>query len=275
MRKFTELEIANAYLEFASDKEWVSGNAHEMIAYDFLLQNQYLDEFFAHRDIHYMHLYYCLKRLSDFEDKKKRHKAIQSYCQEQEIFFTKYDTLDYIFDIASLPSFKSNEQILASAPKREFYKQEQDCVEHPEIIIEKLNRQLLSAKKNHIPFGLMEYYSYYHMDILELKHYLDQLESFMPEYERVSRFIEPFYLLEQLETVSVDEIFHSRPEKKVIHNLYFNDERLKKVVGRLSLMGYPIMTGTINIALSMYEKGTLEELSKQKVKKMFEGRIKV
>ena len=58
MVKYSEQEILKAYDEFNSDKDWVSYNAHERVAYDFLVQNLTISDFLNIRDITPLMLYY-------------------------------------------------------------------------------------------------------------------------------------------------------------------------------------------------------------------------
>lgn len=270
MIKYSEQEILKAYDEFNSDKDWVSYNAHERVAYDFLKLNQSISEFMKIRDITSMLLYYCLNSISKADTFDERKQRIMTYCEENDIFFNKYFTLSYIHQLGieqyvEQPVQEDYRILMSKGETRE---------ENYEQVIKGLAGQIRMAASKKARFGIMEYYAYHNIDLLELKYYLDEQDEFKADYEIVRAFIEELELSEQLESVAYVEALIPTSSKRYINDLYVNDEALRESVTQLLITRYPVLTGTLNYACGLQASGKLGTLSKAKIKTKFESKCK-
>ena len=143
-----------------------------------------------------------------------------------------------------------------------------------EQVIKELATQLRLAATKKVRFGIMEYYAYHSVDLLELKYYLDEQEEFKEDYELVRVFIEELELSKQLEVIEYEEALVPASEKRYINNLYYNDEAFRDSVTQLLITRYPILTGTLNYAYALQGRGKLGTLSKIKIKTKFENKCK-
>ena len=140
------------------------------MAYDFLKLNQQIGDFLKVRDITSLMLYYCLNSISRADTFEERKQRIIEYCEENDIFFNKYFTLAYLHQLGNAQFVKQPEQedyrILMVKRKEEEknYKQ----------VISALASQIRVAASKKVRFGIMEYYAYYSIDLLELKYFLDE-----------------------------------------------------------------------------------------------------
>ena len=101
MVKYSKEDIERAYKEFSSDKEWVSGDSHEIIAYDYLVSNMPLQQYLYARGIFPLYLYCCLDRISHADTLEERIALINAYCKENNIAYNQYQDIDMICKIGS------------------------------------------------------------------------------------------------------------------------------------------------------------------------------
>lgn len=270
MVKYNEQEILKAYDEFNSDKDWVSYNAHERVAYDFLQLNQSIDDFLKMRDITAMMLYYCLNSISKADTFEERMKRVMEYCEEHNIFFNKYFTLSYLHQLGinqhmNQPVQEDYRILMAKGEEKE---------ENYEQVIKDLASQIRMAASKKARYGIMEYYAYHSIDLLELRYYLDEQVEFKEDYELVRSFIEELELSGQLKPIAYEDALNPLSTKQYINNLYINDEALRESVSQLLITRYPVLTGTLNYAYSLQASGKLGTLSKTKIKTKFESKCK-
>ncbi len=266
MRRYKEEEIKRAIKEF--EKGEISKDAYEKIAYDFLKQNQYLEEYLKKREITPSILRECLKRIGDASSFEGRVKAIHQYCERHEIVFTKFDTVRFLEE--------SSQSNLSLAPKEESY-----CYryfsyptkkEAKKVVIQELSQKLRQAENAAQPFGILEYYSYYQTDLGKIKEFIARNEM---DEDRllVSCFLERLENSLSLFAIPERVIFDNPSGSRKILGLSLNDEALKDITGHLILCGYPILTGILESALEYQSKGQLGALSKEKIKRRFERNI--
>jgi len=136
-----------------------------------------------------------------------------------------------------------------------------------------LSQKLLLAKEKKQKFGIIEYYSYFDIPIEQVKNYLCCVNEFKSDYIVVIDFIEKLEKLGQLEKIDVGTVLNPKSKRRIINDLYINDEVFKRITTHLLIAEYPIVTGTINYAYRLENEGNLGTLYKRKVKANFEKHI--
>ena len=270
MVKYSEQEILRAYDEFNSDKDWVSADSHEIVAYDFLSRNQTLPEFFKERDIFPIYLYCCLDKISHADTYEQRKSLIETYCNENQIFFSQYQSLELVYRLKSTlySPINLDAQVEYEDVITDIYDSE-ECIKVLPLLAHKLRCSVATNAR----FGIMEYYAYFDVDLLKLKRYIDSLEYLEPEYYIVRLFIESLEMSHALDKVDYEEVLAEDKPKSTINGLYYNGDVFKDSISRLLLHQYPVLTGTLNYVYELREKNELDSLSKQKIKSKFERKL--
>lgn len=267
MVKFSKEDIERAYKEFSDDKEWVSADSHEIVAYDYLVSNMPLQQYLYKRGIFPLYLYCCLERISGADTLEERISLINDYCNKQNITYNQYQDIDMICKLGN------------SIKEPGLYDGLMDLVnvqtiqnkEYEAVILELTNKLRLAMLLG-VRFGLMEYYSYFNINLLDLKSYIKKMKN-GEEYALVLSFIDEQEEAKALEKVEYTSTLKVKEPKKVINDLYVNDHVFKQAVSKLLISRYPVLTGTLDYAYTLYEKGRLDNLSKQKIKTRFEEKI--
>ena len=268
MVKFTKEDIKRAYMEFSSDKEWVSADSHEIVAYDYLVSNMPLQQYLYAKGLFPLYLFCCLDKISHADTLEERITLINDYCKKNNITYTQHQDLDMICKIGAsvnMPSFYEGYMEMVNAPihKSEEY----------EEVISLLSHKIRMSMLSNVRFGIMEYYSYFNVDLLKLKSYIEQKPSIDTKNELVLSFINELESANALEKVEYTEALKVKEPKKFINGIYINDHVFRGAVSKLLVSRYPVLTGTLDYAYTLYEKGRLENLSKQKIKTRFEEKI--
>lgn len=268
MVKFTKEDIKRAYMEFSSDKEWVSADSHEIVAYDYLVSNMPLQQYLYVKGLFPLYLFCCLDKISHADTLEERITLINDYCKKNNITYTQHQDLDMICKIGAsinMPSFYEGYMEMVNAPihKSEEY----------EEVISLLSHKIRMSMLSNVRFGIMEYYSYFNVDLLKLKSYIEQKPSIDTKNELVLSFINELESANALEKVEYTEALKVKEPKKFINGIYINDRVFRGAVSKLLVSRYPVLTGTLDYAYTLYEKGRLENLSKQKIKTRFEEKI--
>ena len=193
---------------------------------------------------------------------------INDYCKKNNITYTQHQDLDMICKIGAsvnMPSFYEGYMEMVNAPihKSEEY----------EEVISLLSHKIRMSMLSNVRFGIMEYYSYFNVDLLKLKSYIEQKPSIDTKNELVLSFINELESANALEKVEYTEALKVKEPKKFINGIYINDHVFRGAVSKLLVSRYPVLTGTLDYAYTLYEKGRLENLSKQKIKTRFEEKI--
>lgn len=262
MKKYSEQEILEAYREFNSERDWVSLNAHDIIAYDYLKSNQPLLLFLKRRPIFPLYLYYCLNSIVKKEIFDSRNQAIAAYCKERQIIFDKYDDIELLYNLGMrhlllpLTITEINETLIGT-----------DTNHYQELIVSLAN-QLRLSMKHQARFGIMEYCAYYSTDIRRLKKYLDCQQYFDDDSQLVYEFIADLESKKELESINYDT--PKVEPKHVVNKLTYDEDALRETISNLMIARYPILSGTLSYAYVLHEKGRLENFSKVKVKAKFE-----
>ena len=268
MGKYTKDEIERAYKEFASDKEWVNADSHEIVAYDYLVVNMPLQQYLYTRGLFPLYLYCCLDKISHADTLEERLALINAYCKENDIVYSQHQDIDMICKIGSsikTPALYEGYMEMVNAP---IYKKEEY-----ESVISSLTHKLKISAISGVRFGIMEYYSYFDISLLELKDYIEQMPNIEDNYALALSFIESLESMNALEKVEYTDALKAKQPKKTINGIYINDRVFGSTVAKLLITRYPVLTGTLDYAYELYEKGRLENLSKQKVKSRFEEKV--
>jgi len=271
--KFTEEMIEKAYAEFKTHNGFVSVMAHEIITYDFLIKNMKVTDFLKCCDISLPHLCICVAFVFSDNNKKQRYEQIRIYCEENEISFNKYKSIDFLINYKNNNFHGCN---LEEENYAVFIKQRNDININKgdmEKTITGLSQKLLLAKEKKQKFGIIEYYSYFDIPIEQVKNYLCCVNEFKSDYIVVIDFIEKLEKLGQLEKIDVGTVLNPKSKRRIINDLYINDEVFKRITTHLLIAEYPIVTGTINYAYRLENEGNLGTLYKRKVKANFEKHI--
>lgn len=268
MVKFAKQDIEKAYKEFSSDKDWVSAGSHEMVAYDYLVSDMPLQQYLYTRGIFPLYLFCCLDKISRADTLEERISLIDNYCKENNITYSQHQDLDMIYKIGSsihMPSLYDGYMDIVSGTS---YSKE----EYEETILALANKLRMSMIFG-VRFSIMEYYSYFNVSLMELKGYIEKMPNMKSEHALVLSFIEELESANALDKVEYTDALKAKEPKKVINCMCINDSAFRATVSKLLISRYPVLTGTLDYAYKLYEKGRLENLSKQKVKSRFEEKV--
>lgn len=268
MVKFAKQDIEKAYKEFSSDKDWVSAGSHEMVAYDYLVSDMPLQQYLYTRGIFPLYLFCCLDKISRADTLEERISLIDNYCKENNITYSQHQDLDMICKIGSsinMPSLYDGYMDIVNGTS---YSEE----EYEETIFALANKLRISMISG-VRFSIMEYYSYFNVSLMELKGYIEKMPNMESEHALVLSFIEELESANALDKVEYTDALKAKEPKKVINGMYINDSAFRATVSKLLISRYPVLTGTLDYAYELYEKGRLENLSKQKVKSRFEEKV--